>query len=436
MGRLRVVLLAAVVLAVAGGAFAWMHFRDQARSRAGASAGPRAVPVVAATATVKDVPFYFDGIGTVQAYNTVTVHSRVDGQLMEVDFNEGQDVKKGDVLARLDPRTYQAALELAVATQARDQAQLADARLDLQRYINLGNRVTGQQIDTQRALVAQLEATVKADAASIDSARTMLSYTTIASPIDGRTGIRQVDVGNIVHAADTNGLVVITQLQPISAIFTLPQQDLVPINQAIAAGQASRDPLTVDAMTSDGTTRLDRGSLTLVDNEINQSTGTITLKASFPNPRYLLWPGGFVDVRLLVRMERDRTTVPAVAIQHGPDGAYVFAIDEDSKSRITPVTVEFVEGDDAVIAKGLSPGQRLVVDGMSRLDDGTLVRASAPAAGAAPASAGAPPIVPGQGRPGAPRRRPPGEGGAGGERQGQPGGQPAPAGGQPQGGGG
>ncbi len=378
-------LLGLVVLV--GIAVAVIHFWPHQGSKTTNNRGQRdtRIPVVAA-AVSKDVPVYLDGLGTVQAYNTVTVHSRVDGELIDVAFVEGQDVHAGQVLARIDPRTYQAQLDNAVATKAKDDAQLADARLDLERYTNLGNRVSGQTLDTQRATVKQLEAATRVDQANIDNAKTMLSYTTITSPIDGRTGIRQVDKGNIVHASDTNGLVVVTQLQPISVVFTLPQQTL----PQIAPRMDGTSKLPVFATGSDNKVQLDQGQLELIDNQIDQATGTIKLKSTFPNPGHLLWPGGFVNVRLLVDTHKNATVIPAVAIQRGPQGTYVFVLKPDNTVELRPVTVGIIEDLDAEIAKGVSPDEKVVVDGMAKLQNGSQVttanggaqNAAAPASGA------------------------------------------------------
>jgi multidrug efflux system membrane fusion protein len=358
--------LAVLVLVVAA-AILWGRQGDKTAGNHGQR--DTRIPVVAAAAVAKDMPVFFDGLGTVQAYNTVTVRSRVDGELIDVAFVEGQDVHAGQVLARIDPRTYQAQLDNAVATKAKDDAQLADARLDLERYTNLGNRVSGQTLDTQRALVKQLEAATRVDQANIDSARTMLSYTTITSPIDGRTGIRQVDKGNIVHASDTTGLVVITQLQPISVVFTLPQQTL----PQIAPHMDGASKLPVFAMTSDTKAPLDKGQLELIDNQIDQATGTIKLKSTFPNAQHLLWPGGFVNVRLLVDTHKNATVIPTVAIQRGPQGPYVFVLKADNTVELRPVSLGIVEDTDAEILKGVSPDDKVIVDGMAKLQNGSAV---------------------------------------------------------------
>jgi len=330
--------------------------------------GSRPVPVVSATVGRKDLPVYLDGLGTVQASSTVTVRSRVDGELVEVGFKEGEDVRAGQMLARIDARTYQAALDQTAAAKAKDEAQLELARLDLQRYQGLGNRVPGQTVDTQRATVKQLEATVKVDQALIDNARTMLGYTTITSPIDGRTGLRQVDRGNIVHAADAGGLVVVAQMQPIAVLFTLPQQSLPAINE-----ETRRQGKLPVLVTDSAGAVLDRGTLELVDNQIDQTTGTIKLKALFANAERKLWPGGFVNVRLLLTTRHDAVVVPATVVQRGPQGAYAFLVKPDRTVEMRRVTVGPVEADEAVIETGLDAGDTVVTDGMAKLQAGSRV---------------------------------------------------------------
>ena len=337
------------------------------------------IPVVVATADRRDVPVYQDGLGTVQAYYTVTVHTMVDGPLLSVNFKEGQAVHKGDVMAQIDPRSFQAALDQAVAKKAQDEALLANARVDQARYQKLvaNNYTSSQQADTQKSLVAQLEAQVRQDQAQIDTARTQLSYATIVAPIDGLLGIRQVDAGNIVHAADTTGLVVLTQLQPVSVLFTLPQQTL----PAVAAAMQHGAPAVLAyAQGPNGSAAklLDTGVLAVLDNQVDPTTGTIKLKATFPNHDLLLWPGGFVGVRLQVDTARQAVVVPPAAVQRGPRGAYVFVVDGDGTKR-QPVTVGYEDQQAAIIAEGLSGGERVVVDGASRLSDGSKVTIAPPA---------------------------------------------------------
>ncbi len=330
------------------------------------------LPVLTATATSRDVPIYLDGLGTVQAFYTVTIKSMVDGPLLSVNVREGQDVHKGDVIARIDPRSYQAALDNAVAKKVQDEAQLANARLDLARYQKLvsNNYTSAQQADTAKAQVAQFAALVEQDQAQVDSARTQLSYTTITAPIDGRAGIRMVDPGNIVHAIDTTGLVVLTQLQPISVLFTLPQQALPAVIAAMAAGPAPVLAVPQDAAAP--AQPLDTGTLTVLDNQVDPTTGTIKLKAQFPNTAYRLWPGGFVRVRLRTEVQKGAITVPPSAIQRGPRGAYVFVIRDNIAHRQT-VTVGYEDEQTVIVSDGLKPGDTVVIDGTSRLSDGSKV---------------------------------------------------------------
>jgi multidrug efflux system membrane fusion protein len=360
--------------------------------RRGANMGP--VNVVAGTVAQKDVPIYLEGIGTIQALNTVTVRARVDGQLEKVAFEEGQDVKAGDVLAVIDQAPYKAALEQAQARQNQDQAQLSNAKLDLNRYTDLVTKkvISSQQFDTQKALVAQLEATVRNDAAAVESAKVNLNYTTIVSPIDGRTGIRLVDQGNIVHANDTTGLVVITQLHPISLVFTLPEQSLNDIHKETAA---VGHELTVRAMGRDNKTVLDEGKLSVIDNQIDTTTGTIKLKATFDNKDLQLWPGQFINAHLHLTTRMNGLVVPASVIQHGPNGTYAFVIEEDQTVQIRPVEVvrkengEIAQSEngEALVEKGLTAGEKVVVDGQYKLQPGSKIIVAQPG-GAGAAKAG------------------------------------------------
>jgi multidrug efflux system membrane fusion protein len=329
------------------------------------------VPVIAAQARLADVPVWLEGVGTAKARNTVTVRPQVDGKILSIDFKEGQDVKRGDVLAQIDPVTYQAQLDQAIAKKALDEAQLANAKLDLERYLKLSSNVVAvKTVDTQRALVAQFEAQLKSDEAAISNARAVLDYTTVVAPIDGRTGLRLVDVGNLVRASDA-GIVVITEVRPISVLFTLPQQELPQINTA----RAERS-LVVEAMETDSKAVLDRGALQVVDNQVDQQTGTIRLKADFPNAELQLWPGQFVNVRLLLKTLENVVVVPTAAVQRGPDGAFVYVVGDASKVTVRPVTVGQQDDTDAVIAKGLSASDLVVTAGFARLKNGAEVKVS------------------------------------------------------------
>jgi membrane fusion protein, multidrug efflux system len=329
------------------------------------------VPVAAAFAERRDFPIFLTGLGTVQAYNIVTVKARVDGHLEKVAFVEGQTVTEGDVLAQIDPRPFQAQLAQARAAKLRDEAQLANARLDLERSTTLVARefATRQSVDTQRALVAQLEAAVKGDQAAVDSAEVQLGYTTIASPITGRTGMRLVDRGNIVRATDTNAIVVVTQVQPISVVFTLPQDVLGEVIR-----EMSRGPLKVLAHNRDGATRLGVGVLALVDNQVDAATGAIRLKATFDNTDNALWPGQFVNVRLLLRIRREVVTVPAQAIQRGPNGAFVYVIKSDQSVEQRPVKVGLGREGISLIEQGLMPNDQVVIEGQYKLRAGARVQ--------------------------------------------------------------
>ncbi len=345
------------------------------------------VPVLAATPEVKDVPVYLDGVGAVRALNNVTVRAQVDGKLIKVNFKEGQDVKAGDVLGEIDPVLFKALYDQAVAKKAQDEATLANARLDLIRYEQLAQSNAGsrQQADTQRSLVAQQEALVKSDQAAIDNAAATLSYTNIIAPLSGRAGLRQVDQGNIIRASDTTGLVVITQLQPIAVLFSLPQQQITRANAAAAKGM-----LSVDVFGNDGVTVIDTGSLTGIDNQVDQTTGTVKVKAEFPNPNYQLWPGQFVNVRLKVETLKDAMVVPTSAVQRGPAGTFSYVIGEGDIVKAVPVTVTQQTELSAVIAKGLSTSDRVVTTGFANLSDGAKVSVGTntgePAADLAPRS--------------------------------------------------
>ncbi len=340
------------------------------------------IPVVTAVAQTDDVPIYLTGLGAVQAYNTVTVHVRVDGTLDKVVFVEGQSVNAGDLLAQVDPAPFQAQLNQVVASKARDEALLANAKLDLQRYQKLTVEEFGslQQRDTQAALVSQYGATVQNDQAQIDYATIQLRYTAITSPISGQTGMRMIDAGNIVHAADTVGLVVVTQIEPISVLFALPEDNFGVVNKRIAAG-----PLTVTASSRNDSKVLGEGVLLLINNQIDPTTGTIQLKATFPNKDHALWPGQFVNVRLLIETRHGAISVPSAAVQRGPQGVYAYVVKPDNtvEMRAIKVSTDNTGGPTAVIESGIAGGERVVADGQLRLRPGVTVSAP-PAAPAAP----------------------------------------------------
>ena len=358
--------ISAVALAAIVGALVVTHRFPSKRASAAAPAVPT-VSVVAGTVNSGDVPIYLQGVGTVIAYNTVIVRSQIQGQITKINFTEGQTVKTGDLLAVIDPRLYQAQLDQATANRSRDEAQLTNAEANLKRYTTLGNQgwATPQLVETQQAQVKQLQAAIKADEAAIEWAQTQLSYTQLTSPIDGVTGIRQVDIGNIIHPTDPNGLVVVTQLEPISVIFTLPETSLPQIQQHLANGA-----LKVEAYSQDNTMKLDEGSLDFIDNEIVQTTGSVRFRANFPNKEHKLWPGELVNAWLLLDTRHDGLTVSASAVQQGPQGPYVYVINADSTVAVRPVKVAQVSGGQALIDSGLSAGEQVVVDGQYKLQPG------------------------------------------------------------------
>lgn len=337
--------------------------------------GPPPVPVTEGVAEMRDMPVYVRGIGSGQAYNSVSVRSRVDGQIVEVDFTEGQNVKAGDLLFEIDPRPFQAAFKQATANKEKDQAALVSAQADLNRYTQLVGHgfQTRQTFDQQKALVGQLEASIKADQAQIDAAQLNLQYADIRSPIDGRTGARLVDIGNLVHAADNTSLVTVTQVQPIFVSFTVPQKEF----DKIRASQRAGNDL-VEAVSESDETPLATGRLTLIDNQIDQATGTLHLKATFDNRDETLWPGEFVNVRVVVATRKNAVTVPARTVQNGPDGAYVFVVKDDSIVDMRPVEITDTENGLAIIDRGLAAGERIVIDGQFRLEPGTPVISQAP----------------------------------------------------------
>jgi multidrug efflux system membrane fusion protein len=332
---------------------------------------PPAVSVDTAATSRRNVPVYLSGLGTVQALNTVTVTPRVDGQLEKVAFREGQDVKAGDLLAQIDPRPFQAELDQALAKKAQDQALLENAQRDLQRFQALSQNqfASKQQLDTGRAQVNQLQAEVAGDQAAIDNARTQLDYTTIKAPLGGRTGFRLVDEGNNVHATDTGGLVVITQLHPISVIFTLPEDDLLAMSQAMSAGA-----VTATAVARDGKTVLDEGKVVLADNVIDQTTGTARFKAVFANNDNRLWPGAFVNLQVLLQTRENALTIPSAAVERGPDGLFAYVVKPDATVEPRAIKVALDTGQLAVIDDGLAPGEQVVTGGQYRLQPGSRVQ--------------------------------------------------------------
>ena len=427
----RFALFLLVVIALAGGGwYWWAKLRPQpaqtaqangqpASTTPGGRRGPGAsgpIPVLTAPASRADIPVWFDSIGTVQASSSVVLRAMIEGPLVEVGFQEGQEVRAGDILARIDPRPYQAALDQVSAKKAQDEANLANARLDLARYQKLAQTAyaSAQQSDTQKAVVAQLEAQLRQDQAQIDNARTQLSYTTITAPIAGRAGLRQIDVGNIARPSDPNGLVVIAAMQPISVLFTLPQQNLAAVRAAMQRGealvlalpQAVGNPVgSVGGAASNAP--LDRGTLAVLDNQVDPATGTIKLKASFPNTQSQLWPGGFVNIRLRVQTLSQVVTVPPQAVQRGPSGPYVYVAKADNTATRRPVTIAYEDQSASVIRAGLEPGEMVVTEGASRLTENARIVIAPPdaPAGDGPRRRG-PPGAPGAAAPGAPAAGP------------------------------
>ncbi len=371
--RRKTVISAAVLIAVlaTGGVLAVAHKVPFERSAPPPAAIPQ-VPIVAGVVAQHDVPIYLTGVGTVIAYNTVAVRSQIQGQIVSINFTEGQTVHIGDLLAQIDPRPYQAQLDQMIANRDRDRAQLGNARTNLNRYTPLlaEGYATPQLVDTQKAQVSQLEAAVESDEALIAAAKVQLSYTRLTSPIDGVTGIRQIDVGNIISPANANGVVVVTQLEPISLIFTLPETDLPQIQQQ---QQKTKGPLTVLTYSQDNTIKLDQGTLGLVNNEILQTTGSIQLKANFPNKAHRLWPGELVNVRLLLDTRHDGLTVPASVVQRGPQGTYAYVVNPGGAVAIRPITVAQISDGQALIDSGLKADEQVVVDGQYKLQPGTHV---------------------------------------------------------------
>jgi membrane fusion protein, multidrug efflux system len=387
-GRRGIIALAAVLLiaAYAGWHYLAVPTADAAinpadNSKAQAK-GPAPIPATIQRVQSADFPVYLNGLGTVQPYDTVTVRSRVDGQVIKVNFRQGQMVNEGDLLLQIDPRPYQAALDQAQAKKTQDEATLRNAKLDLSRYSTLAQQsfASRQQLDTQQATVDQLTAQVKGDQATVDNAATQLSYTTIKSPLSGKTGFRLVDPGNIVHASDTTGILSIVKLQPISVVFTAPEEDVGAINNALAAGK-----VPVTALSSDGTKTLANGDLALVDNQVDQASGTIRMKATFQNKDSALWPGLSVATRLLVETKKNAVVVPNDAIQHGPNGLYAYVVGDGNKVELRDIKVGDEGATQTVALQGLNAGERVVVAGQYRLTKGAVVdphETKAPAAAA------------------------------------------------------
>jgi membrane fusion protein, multidrug efflux system len=375
-----------VVLLVAGGIGIALDGHSTAQQARPPSAPPL-VPVSTARVVRQDVPIYLKGLGSVQAFNAVLVRARVDGTLMQFPVTEGQEVKQGDLIAVIDPRPFQAALDAAMAKKSQDDADLVNAKSDLTRYASLEQKsfASHQQVDTQQALVNHMTAAIAGDDAAIEMAKLNLSYCFITSPIQGRIGLRQVDPGNMVHGADAAGIVTITQIHPISALFTLPQDSLPSISMAMEKGK-----LPVVAFAADDRTQLDVGTLLTPDNAIDSGTGTIRLKATFPNPHNTLWPGQFINARLQLGTEPGALTVPSVAVQHGPTGLYAYVVGADTSVSRQTLEVSRDDGALAVVAKGLTEGQQVVTAGQSRLQSGTKVAVADTASPAAGPQAAAP----------------------------------------------
>jgi multidrug efflux system membrane fusion protein len=357
-------------------AFGGCQSADSSKGKNALAATTRAVPVAVASAVEQDMPVYLTGLGSVIAYNTVSIKSRVDGQLMQVNFKEGEQVKKGDLLILIDPRPYQVQLASAQAQLFKDQASLRDAQLNYQRFKDLLNEsgaMSQQQVDTQKSSADQFEGAVRADQAAIDNAKLQLEYCHITAPVSGHIGLRLVDAGNIVHASDANAMLVITQLQPISVIFTLPADSLPVVMQRMKQGT-----LKVDAYDRDNKIKLATGTLLTIDNQIDQTTGTDRLKATFDNKDGALFPNQFVNIRLLLDVRKDSTIVPSVAVQRGPQGSFVYVVRADSTVEARPVTVALTQSNQSAIGSGLQVGEVVVTDGQDKLQNGAKVETRSP----------------------------------------------------------
>lgn len=386
VARRRFATVAAVVAVGAGVAVAVGVVRTRGKG-GGAAQAQRVVPVTVAAAARRDVPIYLEGLGNVLANQTVTVRPQVDGRLTAVLFREGQAVRKGAVLAQIDPRPFQAQVQQAEGALARDEAQLQNARLNVARDRDLVAQklIAQQQLDGDVATMGQFEGAVRMDRAALQTARLNVEYARITSPVDGVTGIRAVDPGNVVRAADPGGIVVVTQLDPIAVVFTLPQDQLGPV-----AEQLARGPLAVDAFSRDGSTLLGTGRLAVIDNQINQATSTLRLKALLPNPRHVLWPNQFVNARLHLKTRAGALVVPAAAIQRGPAGTFVYVVAEGDAAALRPVVVDAVQGDLAILREGVTEGDRVVVEGQAQLRPGAKVAPRGAQPGAVPAPTGTP----------------------------------------------
>jgi multidrug efflux system membrane fusion protein len=392
LARRRWPLFVALAAIVVGGFIGWHYFiaakavdpAVAARSTAGQGGGTTPIPVTVARVEQADFPVYLNGLGAVQPFTTVTVRSRVDGQIVNAPFKQGRMVTQGDTLVEIDPRPYQAALDQALSKKAQDEANLKNAKLILERYVTLVAKdvVSKQQVDTQQAMVDQLTAQIQGDQAAIENAQTQLSYTTIKAPLTGRAGFRLVDPGNIVHASDQNGIVTIVQLQPISVVFTAPEENVPQINKALEAGT-----VPVTALSSDGLKTLSEGHLARVNNQVDQASGTIQMKAIFENKDNALWPGLSVATRLLVETLKQVVVVPDGAVQRGPNGLYAFVVGDDNKVAVQAITVSQSGNGASVVERGLTPGQRVVVAGQYRLLAGSLVAPRDAPATSAPATA-------------------------------------------------
>src|SRR5437764_697476 len=373
MSRSRTIRWALLIVAIAGlGYLGWQRLQSEDHpAQAGAQKrvpARAAVPVRITAVEQADFPVFLTGLGTVQGFNTVVVRTRVDGQINRIAFKEGQFVKEGDTLVEIDPRPFQAALDQAKAKKAQDEANLANASLDLQRFTKLGEFATRQQTDTQRSTVAQLTAQIAADEAAISNAQTQVDYTQVKAPISGVAGLRQVDLGNIVNASTQTGIVTITQIEPIAVIFTAPEEQLPYINEAQAV-----NPLKVVAITTDGKKPLAEGKLAVVNNQVDTTSGTIRLKAVFDNKNHALWPGQSVSTRLLVRTLKDATVVPDDAIQHSTDGLYAYTVNQDNKAELRTVKVSQSIDGRSVVEEGLTPGQQMITGGQFKVQPGSLV---------------------------------------------------------------